>query len=70
MVLSANTAVHQAMATEARYGQALRHSAGLTGAAANDSTPQVRWWACRLQLALGIMTPSSFTQHLRNQSGR
>lgn len=47
-------ALHQAMATEALYGSAFRRSAGLTGAAASDSTPQVRWWARQLHLALGI----------------
>lgn len=47
-------AVHQAMATEALYGRAFRRSAGLSGAAANDSTTQVRWWARQLELALGV----------------
>jgi AcrR family transcriptional regulator len=47
-------ALHQAMATEALYGSAFRRSAGLTGAAANQSTRNVHWWARQLQLALGI----------------
>ncbi|WP_216823632.1 TetR family transcriptional regulator [Mycobacterium terramassiliense] len=47
-------AVHQAMATEALYGRAFRRSAGLTGAAANDASPHVRWWARQLELALGV----------------
>jgi AcrR family transcriptional regulator len=47
-------ALHQAMATEALYGSAFRRSAGLTGAAANQSTRNVLWWARQLQLALGI----------------
>ena len=49
-------ALHQAMATESRYGSAFRRSAGMTGAAADDSSAQVRWWARQLQLALGITT--------------
>ncbi len=47
-------ALHQAMATEALYGSAFRRSAGLVGAAVNDSTTQVLWWARQLRLALGI----------------
>lgn len=47
-------ALHQAMATDALYGSAFRRSAGLTGAAANDPTAPVLWWARQLQLALGI----------------
>lgn len=47
-------AVHQAIATEALYGTDFRRSAGLSGAAANDSTTQVRWWARQLELALEI----------------
>lgn len=47
-------AVHQAMATETLYGRAFRRSAGLTGAAANDLTQQVRWWAHQLELALEV----------------
>ncbi len=47
-------ALHQAMATEALYGSAFRRSAGLAGAAVNDSTAQVLWWARQLRLALGI----------------
>jgi hypothetical protein len=45
-------ALHQAMATETLYGSAFRRSAGLTGAAANDSA--THWWARQLHLALGI----------------
>ncbi len=47
-------ALHQAMATEALYGNDFRRSAGLTGTAAEDSAAQVRWWARQLRLALGI----------------
>ncbi|MGE2817946.1 TetR family transcriptional regulator [Mycobacterium heidelbergense] len=47
-------AVHQAMATEALYGRAFRRSAGLSGAAANDSASQLRWWTRQLELALGV----------------
>ncbi|MFI0802436.1 TetR/AcrR family transcriptional regulator [Amycolatopsis lurida] len=47
-------ALHQAMATEALYGSDFRRSSGLTGAAADDSTAQVRWWARQLHLALGL----------------
>jgi AcrR family transcriptional regulator len=47
-------ALHQAMATEAVYGGAFRRSAGLTGPAADDPTPQVRWWARQLRLALDV----------------
>ncbi|WP_206072119.1 TetR family transcriptional regulator [Antrihabitans stalactiti] len=50
-------ALHQAMATESLYGTAFRRSAGMTGAAADDSSAQVSWWARQLQLALGITTP-------------
>lgn len=49
-------ALHQAMATEALYGNDFRRSAGLTGTAANDSGRHVRWWARQLHLALGIAT--------------
>ncbi|EME52997.1 TetR family transcriptional regulator [Amycolatopsis decaplanina DSM 44594] len=48
-------ALHQAMATEALYGSVFRRSAGITGAAADDSAAQVRWWARQLHLALGIL---------------
>jgi AcrR family transcriptional regulator len=44
-------ALHQAMATEALYGDAFRRSAGLTDA---DSTSQVRWWTRQLQHMLGV----------------
>ncbi|KZB80214.1 TetR/AcrR family transcriptional regulator [Amycolatopsis regifaucium] len=47
-------ALHQAMATEALYGRAFRRSAGVTGAASDDSAAQVRWWARQLHLALGL----------------
>ncbi|RZS32192.1 TetR family transcriptional regulator [Herbihabitans rhizosphaerae] len=47
-------ALHQAMATEALHGSAFRRSAGLTGAAANDSTAHVLWWTRQLHHALGI----------------
>ncbi|MFE6617278.1 TetR/AcrR family transcriptional regulator [Amycolatopsis sp. NPDC057786] len=45
-------ALHQAMAMEALYGSDFRRSAGLTGAAADDSAAQVRWWARQLHLTL------------------
>ncbi|MFD5245866.1 TetR family transcriptional regulator [Amycolatopsis sp. NPDC058340] len=51
-------ALHQAMATEALYGSDFRRSAGLTGAAAEDSSAQVRWWARQLHLALGLKPAS------------
>ncbi|NKY25947.1 TetR/AcrR family transcriptional regulator [Nocardia gamkensis] len=47
-------ALHQAMATEPLYGSDFRRSAGITGAAARDSTAQLRWWASQLQRALDI----------------
>lgn len=47
-------ALHQAMATEPLYGSAFRRSAGLTGAAANNSNAQLRWWTRQLELALGL----------------
>lgn len=46
-------ALHQAMATEASYGEAFRRSAGLTEADA-DSTGHVRWWARQLHIMLGV----------------
>jgi AcrR family transcriptional regulator len=46
-------ALHQAMATEALYGEAFRRSAGTT----LDSAAQVRWWARHLQLVLGMDDP-------------
>jgi AcrR family transcriptional regulator len=58
-------ALHQAMATEALYGNAFRRSAGLTGAAANDSGTHVRWWARQLQLALGVETRKQSRRRLR-----
>ncbi len=47
-------ALHQAMATETLYGSDFRRSAGIAGAAADDSAAQVRWWARQLHLALGL----------------
>ncbi|MER6666681.1 TetR/AcrR family transcriptional regulator [Amycolatopsis japonica] len=47
-------ALHQAMATEPLYGSDFRRSAGLTGAAADDASAQVRWWARQLHSALGL----------------
>ncbi len=47
-------ALHQAVAMDGVYGKAFRRSAGLTGAAADDPTDQLRWWARQLELALGI----------------
>ncbi|ONI76273.1 TetR family transcriptional regulator [Actinosynnema sp. ALI-1.44] len=47
-------ALHQAMATDALYGSDFRRSAGITGAAADDSATQVHWWTRQLHLALGI----------------
>jgi TetR/AcrR family transcriptional regulator, repressor for neighboring sulfatase len=41
-------ALHQGLALEPLYGSAFRRSAGLTGSAAADSLPQVRWWAGQL----------------------
>lgn len=62
-------ALHQAMATEALYGGAFRRSAGLTAAAANDSTTHVRWWARQLQLALGV-EPAQQGRHQPRTNGR
>ncbi|WP_410653008.1 TetR/AcrR family transcriptional regulator [Amycolatopsis sp. cmx-4-54] len=47
-------ALHQAMATEPLYGGDFRRSAGISGAAADDSAAQARWWARQLHLALGL----------------
>ncbi|WET80943.1 TetR/AcrR family transcriptional regulator [Amycolatopsis sp. QT-25] len=47
-------ALHQAMATETLYGSDFRRSAGISGAAADDSAAQVRWWARQLHLALDL----------------
>lgn len=47
-------ALHQAMATEALYGDAFRRSAGLTG---DTATAHVHWWARHLQVTLGIDPP-------------
>ncbi len=47
-------ALHHAMATDSLYGSAFRRSAGLTGSAADDPTPHVRWWVRQLQLTLGL----------------
>ncbi len=47
-------ALHQAVATDGLYGTAFRRSAGLTGAAADDPTAQLRWWTRQLELALGL----------------
>ncbi len=49
-------ALHQAVATDSLYGRAFRRSAGLTGAAADDPTAQLRWWTRQLELALGLRT--------------
>ncbi|HET6290038.1 MAG TPA: helix-turn-helix domain-containing protein [Amycolatopsis sp.] len=48
-------ALHQAMATETLYGSDFRRSAGIPGAAADDSAAQVRWWARQLHLALDLI---------------
>ena len=48
-------ALHQAMATEALYGDAFRRSAGLTG---DTATAHVRWWARQLRVTLGIDPPA------------
>ena len=37
-------ALHQALATEAAYGEAFRRSAGIPVPAARDAQPQLRWW--------------------------
>lgn len=50
-------ALHQAMATEALYGEAFRRSAGLVRTAADGSAAQVRWWARQLHIVLGIDHP-------------
>ena len=50
-------ALHQAMATEALYGSAFRRSAGLTGAAAHESTAHLHWWARHLHRTLGTSPP-------------
>ena len=47
-------ALHQAIAIEPLYGPAFRRSAGLTGAAAKDSTAQLAWWARQLRYALRL----------------
>ncbi len=47
-------ALHHAVATDSVYGRAFRRSAGLTGAAADDPTASLRWWARQLELALGL----------------
>lgn len=47
-------ALHQAVATDSVYGAAFRRSAGLTGAAAADPTPQLKWWTRQLELALDL----------------
>ncbi len=44
-------ALHQAMATEALYGDAFRRSAGLTG---DTATAHVRWWTRHLQVTLDL----------------
>ncbi|ADJ44719.1 TetR family transcriptional regulator [Amycolatopsis mediterranei S699] len=47
-------ALHQALVTESRYGPAFRRSAGITGRAATDSGPQLRWWTAQLSRSLGL----------------
>ena len=47
-------ALHQAMATEAIYGEAFRRSAGVPVAAAKDSSGQLRWWTRQLELTLAL----------------
>lgn len=47
-------ALHHAVATDCLYGAAFRRSAGLTGAAADDPTAQLRWWTRHLESALGL----------------
>jgi AcrR family transcriptional regulator len=44
-------ALHQAMATEALYGEAFRRSAGIADA---DSANHVHWWARQLHLMLSV----------------
>jgi hypothetical protein len=47
-------AMHSAMATDPVYGAAFRRSAGIRGAAANDSRPQVSWWVAALTSTLEL----------------
>jgi len=56
-------ALHHAVATDAVYGKSFRRSAGLTGPAADDPAPQLRWWARQLEVALGL--PSNTPQKAR-----
>jgi AcrR family transcriptional regulator len=65
------SALHQAMATEAIYGEAFRRSAGLTGAAAKGSSAQLRWWTRQLELALAVVPvdPPPATSRFRRRDG-
>lgn len=47
-------ALHQALAVEPVYGSGFRRSAGITGEAAIDPTPQLRWWTAHLTVSLGL----------------
>lgn len=47
-------ALHQALATEAAYGEAFRRSAGVSARSAADPRAQRRWWAATVAAALDI----------------
>ncbi|MDQ7809459.1 helix-turn-helix domain-containing protein [Amycolatopsis sp. A133] len=47
-------ALHQALATEPRYGQVFRRSAGITGPASRSAGPQIRWWTTQLSRSLDL----------------
>ena len=47
-------AFHNAIATDALFGQEFRRSAGIKGSAAKGSEQQLEWWVRTLQTTLGL----------------
>ena len=52
-------AFHNAIATDALFGQEFRRSAGVKASAAKGSDQQLEWWIRTLQAALGLRTATS-----------
>ena len=56
-------AFHNAIATDALFGQEFRRSAGVKASAAKGSEQQLEWWIRTLQATLGLRTATSIGRH-------
>ena len=52
-------AFHNAIATDALFGQEFRRSTGIKASAAKGSEQQLEWWVRTLQTTLGLRTTAS-----------